>query len=193
MDFGADRKVWGIDDQYLFGPSIMAAPVTAFGARERQVYLPQGEWHDAATGARLRGGQTVTVAAPREAMPLFVRAGAIIPAGPDVQSTGENPQGPLTIHVFAGADGRFTLYEDEGTDMGYARGQFARIAMAWDDTARTLTIGPREGSFPGMAPTRAVTVVLHDGSAVRDAGRDVFDRREGRTVTYRGEAISVPL
>ena len=187
MDFESDRKVWGIDDQYLFGPSIMVAPVTRFGARSRDVYLPQGAWYDANSGARLTGGRTVTAAAPREELPLFVRAGAIIPAGPDVQSTAENVAGPLTLHVFAGADGRFTLYEDEGTDMGYARGEFARIGIVWDDQARTLTLAPREGAFPGMAQSRAVTVVLHDGSAQGD----VFVEGTGRKVTYAGKGLSI--
>ncbi len=130
---------------------------------------------------------THTTAAPRERMPLYVRAGAIIPAGPDVQWTGENPQGPLTLHVFAGADGSFTLYEDEGSDMGYTRGAFSRVPMRWDDAARTLTIGARAGSFPGMATERGLTVVLHDG---RGAG-EVFDRREGRSLTYRGEPLTL--
>lgn len=190
MDFEGDRKVWGIDDQYLFGPSIMAAPVAAFEARSRQVYLPEGsDWFDALSGKPLKGGQTVTAAAPRERMPLFVRAGAIIPAGPDVQWSGENPQGPLTLHVFAGADGRFTLYEDAGADMGYARGEFLRIPITWDDAARTLTLGARAGSFPGMAETRAITVILHDGQAPGD----VFDRRDGRTLTYTGQPLAVGL
>ncbi|QDH35238.1 TIM-barrel domain-containing protein [Porphyrobacter sp. YT40] len=190
MDFEDDPKVWGIDDQYLLGPSIMAAPVTAFEARSRQVYLPSGsDWHDALTGKLLAGGQTVITAAPRERMPLFVRAGAIIPAGPDVQWTGENPQGPLTIHVFAGADGRFTLYEDQGTDLGYARGEFARIPMDWDETRRTLTLGAREGSFPGMAQTRPISVILHDG---RGDG-EVFEKRSQRTLTYEGKSIAIGL
>lgn len=118
---------------------------------------------------------------------MFVRAGAIIPAGPDVQSTEENVAGPLTLHVFAGADGRFTLYEDEGSDMGYARGQFARVGMAWDDKARTLTLAPREGSFPGMAETRAVSVILHEGSVEGD----VFAARAGRTLTYTGTGANI--
>lgn len=190
MDFKSDRKVWGIDDQYLFGPSIMAAPVTAFEARSRQVYLPEGsDWFDALSGKPFKGGQTVTAAAPRERMPLFVRAGAIIPAGPDVQWSGENPQGPLTLHVFAGANGRFTLYEDAGSDMGYARAEFARIPITWDDATRTLALGAREGSFPGMAETRPVTVILHDGQAQGD----VFDQREGRTLTYNGQPLAIGL
>lgn len=133
----------------------MAAPVTAFEARSRQAYLPERSvWFDALTGKPFKGGQTVTAAAPRERMPLFVRAGAIIPAGPDVQWSGENPQGPLTLHVFAGADGRFTLHEDAGSDMGYTRAEFARIPITWDDATRTLTryrtVAPR--ITPDRAP-----------------------------------------
>ena len=106
MDFVSDRRVWDIDDEYLFGPALLVAPVTEFGARERTLYLPAGtSWIDLATGRRLEGGQEVTVAAPRERIPLFARAGAIVPLGPEVQSTGENPQGTLTVHVFTGADG----------------------------------------------------------------------------------------
>ncbi len=188
MDFEADRRVWEIDDQYLFGPSLLVAPVTLFEARERQVYLPAGaDWFDAATGARTQGGQEIAVTAPRERMPLFVRAGAIVPTGPDVQWTGENPQGPLTIHVFAGADGSFSLYEDQGTDMGYTRGEFARIPLSWSEATRTLTIGAREGSFPGVAAERAVSVVIHDG----ESGGPVFERLTTRAMTYSGEAVEL--
>ncbi|QZH75707.1 MAG: DUF5110 domain-containing protein [Erythrobacter sp.] len=188
MDFEADRRVWDIDDQYLFGPSLLVTPVTEFEARERQVYLPAvADWFDAATGARVQGGQEIAVTAPRERMPLFVRAGAIVPTGPDVQWTGENPQGPLTIHVFAGVDGEFTLYEDQGTDMGYTRGEFVRIPLSWDEATRTLTIGTREGSFPGMALERAVSVVLHNG----ESGGPVFERPAVRAISYSGEAVEL--
>src|SRR5688572_3092876 len=142
MDFAADRRAWDIDDQYMLGPALLVAPVTAFEARERSVYLPAGtDWYDAASGRRIAGGQQVAIAAPRERMPLLARAGAIVPLGREVQWTGEDPQGPLTIHVFAGADGAFALYEDQGEDMGYARGEFARILLKWDDASRTLAIG----------------------------------------------------
>jgi alpha-D-xyloside xylohydrolase len=162
--------------------------VTEFERRSRKVYLPLGsDWFDALTGVKLTGGQDVLADAPRERMPLYVRAGAIIPAGPDVQWTGEDPQGPLTLHVFAGADGSFTLYEDEGTDMGYTRGAFVRVPLSWNDADRTLSIGAREGSFPGMAQSRSLTVVLHEG---RGQG-EVFDRRDGRSVTYSGEAVTL--
>ncbi|HEU4650324.1 MAG TPA: TIM-barrel domain-containing protein, partial [Croceibacterium sp.] len=155
MDFAADRRAWDVDDEYMLGAALLVAPVTAFEARERAVYLPAGaEWYEVETGRRVPGGQTYTASAPRERLPLFVRAGAIVPLGRDVKWTGEDPQGPLTIHVFAGADGDFSLYEDQGEDMGYARGEFARIRLTWDDSTRTLKIGAREGQFPGLAATR---------------------------------------
>ena len=188
MDFQADRATWEIDDQFMFGPALLVAPVTRFEARDREVYLPVGsDWYDTRSGARVAGGQSVIAFAPRESLPLFARAGSIVPLGPDVQWSGENPQGPLTIHVFAGADGAFTLYEDQGEDMGYARGEFARIPLAWDDARRALTIGPREGCFPGMAEERRIVLVLHEGAD----GGDVFDEREGPSVLYRGEATTL--
>ena len=187
MDFPADRRAWSIDDEFLLGPALLVAPVTEFGARERTLYLPAGaSWIDLATGRRHEGGQQATVAAPRDRIPLFARAGAIIPLGPEVQWTGENPQGPLTIHVFAGADGAFTLYEDQGEDMGYARGEFARIPLTWDDAARTLTIGAREGRFPGMTAMREISVVVHDGASDGPA----FERQPTRRATYSGEALT---
>ena len=188
MDFAADRRAWDIDDEYMFGPALLVAPVTEFRAREREVYLPAGaEWYEAESGRRLSGGQTWTAAAPRERMPLFVRGGAIVPTGRDVQWTGENPQGPLTVHVFAGASGQFSLYEDQGEDMGYARGEFARIPFSWDERNRTLTIGTREGSFPGMAETRRIGVVLHEGGA----RGPVFETEAARWVEYEGAAVEV--
>lgn len=188
MDFEADRKVWETDDQYLFGPSIMVTPVSEFGVRERSVYLPAGtKWFDALTGNKVVGGQVIEAHALRERMPLFISEGSIIPTGPDVQSTGENPQGPLTIHVFTGSDAAFTLYEDQGTDMGYARGEFARVPMAWNEVSRTLTVGDRAGSFPGMEDLRTLTIVLHDGAPEGD----VFAERGGREVIYRGKKLDV--
>lgn len=185
MDFGDDRRTWNIDDQYMFGPAIMVAPVTEFRARERQVYLPAGtDWYDAQTAARHAGGQTITVDAPRERIPLFIRAGAIIPMGPVVQHTGENPQGPLAVHVFAGADGAFSLYEDEGEDMGHARGEFSRIPMRWSDTSRNFALGARQGRFPGMESVREIAVVVHDGSA----SGPVFEAAVPAGMMYQGEA-----
>jgi alpha-D-xyloside xylohydrolase len=105
-----------------------------------------------------------------------------------VQWTGEDPQGPLTIHVFPGADGTFTLYEDQGEDMGYARGEFARIPITWDDAARRLTIGRREGTFPGIAPTRRIGVVVHG----KGEG-PVFDRQPERWLSYDGAVMELTI
>ncbi|KRA80591.1 alpha-xylosidase [Altererythrobacter sp. Root672] len=188
MSFPGDRRAWNVDDEYLFGPALLVAPVSEFTARERKVYLPAGAgWFEAESGRRLEGGQEVTASAPRERMPLFVKAGSIVPTGRDVQSTGEEPQGPLTIHVFPGADGSFSLYEDQGEDMGYSRGEFARIPLVWNDAARTLTIGARVGRFPGMAATRRVGVVVHGDGRVGA----VFAREPSRWVEYDGTATEL--
>ena len=145
-------------------------------------------WTSGPTGKLVSGGQDYAAPAPRERMPLFVRAGSIVPLGPEVQWTGENPQGPLTIHVFPGSDGAFTLYEDQGEDMGYARGEFARIPLHWDDKARQLTIGARQGRFPGMAATRRMGVVVHESG-----GGSVFDQQPERWFDYSGEAVVLKL
>ena len=188
MDFEADRSAWSIDDQYLFGPALMVAPVTRFRERERLVYLPAGvDWYDLASGRKFSGGQQVPVAAPRERLPLFVRAGSILPMGRDVQWTGEDPQGPLTIHVFAGGDAHFALYEDQGTDMGYARGEFSRIAFGWNEGERRLSVAARVGAFPGMAIKREMLIVLHEGNG---EGM-MLERSGGVAVTYEGEAVAV--
>ncbi|WP_082467080.1 TIM-barrel domain-containing protein [Sphingomonas sp. Leaf25] len=191
MDFPADRRGWNVDDEYMFGPAFLVAPVTQFRARSRQVYLPAGaDWYDFATGAFARGGQSVTAAAPLARMPLYVRAGSIVPTGPDVQYTGEQPNGPLVLHVFTGKDASFELYDDDGKSDGYQQGQSARIPVTWNEAARTLTIGARAGSFPGMAPTRQVSVRFHTpGKAVAPS----FAMNPATTLTYTGQPVTVPL
>ncbi len=159
MDFAADRKTWNVDDEYMFGPAFLVAPVTVFEARSRDVYLPAGaDWYDFATGAFAKGGQMIKAAAPRERMPLFVRAGSIVPTGAALQYTGEQPDGPIVLHVFTGADGEFSLYEDDGLSPAYKQGKFARVPVRWNEAAGTLTIGAREGSYDGMPDKRAISV-----------------------------------
>ena len=159
MDFPQDARARRVDDEYMFGPAFLVAPVTRFGARSRQVWLPEGaDWFDKYTGAFHHGGQEITAQAPLDHMPLFIRAGAIIPTGPSVEWTREQPDGPIVVQVYTGANGHFDLYEDDGTSMGYTRGQSARVALDWDDKAGQLTIGARVGSYPGMAAKRAVSV-----------------------------------
>ena len=168
MDFPSDRRTWNIDDEYMFGPAFLVAPVTEFKARSRQVYLPAGTgWYDFATGAFHKGGQTITAEAPRERMPLFVRAGAIVPMGPATQYVAEQPDGPIVLQVFTGANGDFSLYEDDGVSPGYKQGKFARVPVKWDEASGTLTIGARQGSYDRMPTKRAISVRFYGpGSAV---------------------------
>lgn len=164
MDFPNDPKVNDIADQYLFGPAFLVAPVTSFKATRRDVYLPAGTtWIDFETGKRFDGGQTINAAAPLARTPVFVRAGSIVPRTVVQQYVDEKPDAPLTIEVYTGADGTFSLYDDQGRSYGYERGEFSRIALAWNDAKGELTIGNREGSYPGMPATREIRVRWVDG------------------------------
>ena len=154
------------------------------------MYLPPipGDWYDFWTGANIPGSQIIDAPAPYDAMPLYIRAGSIIPFGPDLQYTGEKPADPVTLYVYAGADGAFTLYEDDGLTYGCEQGAFARIPMAWDEKSRTLTLGKREGSFKGMLKQRTFNVVLvtPDKPAAFS-----FAPTPDRTVAYRGKTLKV--
>ncbi|MBL7856821.1 MAG: DUF5110 domain-containing protein [Cyclobacteriaceae bacterium] len=160
MDFSGDNKVLGIDDEYLFGPSLLIAPVTAYKARSREVYLPAGAgWYDFHTGKYYEGGQSITADAPYSKMPVFVKSGSILPAGPEIQYVDEKPADPITIYVFTGADGKFVLYEDEGTNYNYEKGQYSKIPMHYSAQNRELTIGHREGAFSGMLSKRTFQII----------------------------------
>jgi alpha-D-xyloside xylohydrolase len=190
MDFQNDTMARGIVDEYMFGPAFLVAPVTTYQARSRGVYLPpaSGHWYDFWTGAITAGGRTIDAPAPYDSMPLFIRAGSIIPFGPELQYTGEKPADPITLYVYAGADGAFTLYEDDGLTYGYEKGAFARIPIHWDDAAKTLTIGKREGKFPGMLAKRTFNVVLVTKD--KPAGFS-FTPKADQTVTYQGKEVKV--
>jgi alpha-D-xyloside xylohydrolase len=192
MDFPGDAKARAIADQYLFGPALLVTPVTTYQGRHRAVYLPatSGGWFDFWTGAATPGGQTIDAPAPYDALPLYVRAGAIVPFGPELQYTAEKPADPITLLVYAGANGAFTLYEDDGTSYGYERGEFARIPLRWDDARRTLVIGRREGAFPGMFAERTFEIVLVTPD--RPVGFS-FTPKADRTIRYRGEPVETRL
>jgi len=191
MDFRQDATVHDIADQYMFGPAFLVNPVTEFKARSRSVYLPSAAgWYDFWTGRGAAGGHTITADAPYERLPLFVRAGSIVPVGPEAQYVREQKRDALTLYVYAGANGRFSLYEDDGQSYGYERDAFARIPLSWDDRARTLTIGARAGSFPGMLGDRTFTVVLvTPGTPVAYSGVSV----KGKPVRYSGSTVRVRL
>jgi alpha-D-xyloside xylohydrolase len=190
MDFPHDERVKNIKDQYMFGPSLMVAPVTAYGARSRQVYLPAGaDWLDFHTGQRYRGGASVEVEAPLQRIPVFVKAGAVLTTGPVMQYVDEKPDAPILLQVYAGANGETSLYEDDGVTNAYARGEYSRIPLSYDDRTGTLTIGARAGQYKGMPVKREFRVrVLRPGSAAA-ADLDAFDK----AVSYEGKPVSVKL
>jgi alpha-D-xyloside xylohydrolase len=192
MDFQSDPRARDVRDEYMFGPALLVSPVTRYLARSRSVYLPgTGTWYDFATGAELRGGGTVDAAAPYDWIPVYARAGSIIPFGPEVSYTGEKPADPVTLYVYAGADGAFTLYEDDGLTYGYERGEYARIPLRWSEATHTLSIGARSGSFPGMLAERDFDIVLV--SPAQPAEFPLDRAAAGRRVHFSGSRIDVAL
>ena len=213
-DFAADRKVWDIADEFMFGRSILAAPIldpqyteekivrtdamTGWdrkdvsgeksdvrgldftATKEATKYLPKGaEWYDFWTNKRYKGGQNVTLQTSIDRVPMFVRAGSILPLGPEMQYVGEKKWDNLEVRIYPGANGMFMLYEDEGDNYNYEKGYYATITFSWNDKARTLTIGTRQGGYVGMILDRTFNIVLPDGSS--------------RQVEYNGNEISVKL
>lgn len=188
MDFPKDDQVKDIKDQYLFGHDLMVAPVYVYGARERSVYMPKGAaWYDFYTGDLYQGGTTVSVKAPASRIPLLVKAGAILPMGPVTQYVDEHPDAPITINVYSGADGQFSLYEDDGVTKAYTRGEFSRIPFSYKDKTGTLTIGERRGRYKGMVDKRRFKIhFIHAGIS----SSDNFDAAD-ITVSYDGKAMTV--
>jgi len=222
-DFKADRRVWDMTDEFLFGHNILACPIVNPQYTEERIvrtdamtgwnrqnatesspagvidftatktatkYLPKGAvWYDFWTGQRYKGGQDVTFETALDRVPMFVRAGSILPLGPEMQYVGEKPWDDLEIRVYPGADGSFTLYEDEGDGYDYEKGMYTEIPFTWDDRARRLTIGPRQGSYEGMLPSRQFRIVLvtpGSHSAAQPAPAS-------QTITYAGQQLTVKL
>ncbi len=160
MDFPADRAVLNIPDQFMFGPAILVSPVLEPNAKSRNVYLPaETHWYDFWTGHAHMGGAAVNAPAALDSMPLHIRAGSVLPLGPVVQYAAL-PADPLEIRVYPGADGTFTLYEDENDNYNYERGVYSQITFTWEDHSRTFSVGARQGQFPGMMINRTFHIVL---------------------------------
>ncbi len=212
-DFVNDKRVWDIADEFLFGRSILAAPILEPQYTEEQIvredamtgwdkkdvrtdngsatmmvhweqkktatkYLPKGtHWYDFWTNQRFKGGQTVTLQTQLDRVPMFVRAGSILPLAPEVQYVGEKPWDNIELRVYPGADATFTLYEDEGDNYNYEHGQYTTITFRWDDKARTLTVAPRQGKYKGMLTSRQFTVIMPEGTS--------------ETFTYDGKEVSM--
>ena len=189
MDFPKDPNVFAIGDEYMFGPAFLVTPVTTAQATTRAVNLPSGTgWVDFWTGETLSGGKTVTANAPVNILPLFVRAGSIVPFGPVVQYATEKPADPIELRIYRGADGEFTLYEDEGDSYNYEKGAYATIPFAWNESKETLTIGSRSGKFPGMLKERTFRVVFV--SLGHGAGPAAEEKADS-VVNYTGKSVVV--
>lgn len=190
MDFTADANVNSIGDQYMFGPALMVCPVYTYKARSRKVYFPKAEgWYDFYSGKFLQGGVERSVDAPYERMPLYVRAGSILPVGPDMEYTEQKKADPVTLYVYAGKDGTFTLYEDEGTNYNYEKGAYATIPFSYNNATGTLTIGNRKGQFKGMATQRTFKVVLVSPSSPTGYGQE----NNAKTIRYNGKKLTINL
>ena len=213
-DFAADKKVWDMTDEFMFGKSILAAPIVDPQYTEEKIirtdamtgwekntrseetrseecinwaesktatkYLPKGaDWYDFWTGKLYKGGQNVVLTTSLDKVPMFVRAGSILPLGPEMQYVGEKAWDNLEIRIYPGADGEFTLYEDEGDNYNYEKGYHSEIIFKWNDRTRTLSISARQGGFKGMILDRKFTIVLPDGTQ--------------RTIDYNGNSIEINM
>lgn len=190
MDFADDRTVENIGDQFMFGPSFMVSPVYSYGARSREVYFPKGAgWYDFYNGTYREGGEKAVVEAPYERIPLYVKAGSIVPFGPDIQYADEKQPENIVLYVYRGADGSFTLYEDENDNYGYEQGRYAMIPFAYDEQSGRLTIGERKGDFPGMLKERRFTIVPLNKENASPYDPDA----KGKIVNYNGTKQVVEL
>ena len=190
MDFGEDKNVNDIGDQYMFGPALMACPVYEYEARNIEVYFPANEgWYDIYSGSFIEGGQTLTVDAPYERMPVFAKSGSIVPLGPEIMYSDEKPTDSITLYIYGGADGSFTLYEDEGINYNYENGAYSKIPFSYNNQTKTLEIGNREGSFDGMISKRNFNIVLVDSNNPKPLDYDA----DGIVIEYNGSAISMEL
>jgi alpha-D-xyloside xylohydrolase len=201
MDFSSDKKVLNIDDQYMFGKSILVCPVTErmynqngkadfSTVKKRELYLPAGtNWIDFWTGEMIKGRQIITRETPLDIMPLYVKAGSIIPIGPDVQYAEEKEWDNLEIRIYEGADGEFTLYEDENDNYNYEKGLYSTITFNWNDGSKTLTISDREGSFPGMLTERKFNILIVKPGKMNKMDAEKYDK----TIIYKGKRVNVKL
>lgn len=200
FDFRNDAAVCNIKDQYMFGPAFLVNPVTeqlyskagADGSEKtRKLYLPKtATWFDFWTGKTLEGGQAIDAAAPIETMPLYVRAGSIVPMGPFSEYATQKPADTVELRIYPGADGKFEVYEDENDNYNYEKGQYAKFSFSWDDKRKTLTVSDTKGSFPGMLKHRVLNIVLvKQGHGTGVNIETVIDK----SVSYYGKHLVIQL
>ena len=191
MDFPTDPKVYNIPDQWMFGPVLMACPVSQYKARNRSVYFPSSSgWYDLYTGRYMEGGQTLVVDAPYETIPVYVREGSILPFGPAMEWCDEKPAECIDLYVYTGSDASFLLYEDEGINYNYEKGKYSTIDISYNEATRTLSFGRRAGSFSGMLKNRRFRVIV----VSKDCQQPLdFNNPQGQIVNYNGRAVSIQL
>jgi len=189
MDFIEDPTAIEQPYQYMFGKAFLVAPVTEPDVKQWNIYLPKGtEWYDFWTGEKFTGGQTVNKETPIDIIPLLVKSGSIIPFGPEVQFATEKRWDNLEIRVYEGANGEFTLYEDENDNYNYENGVYSTITLTWNDSKKTLTINDRKGSFPGMLAERKFSIVRVAGN--KGTGAEVVEKYD-REITYEGRKMTI--
>jgi len=208
MDFSHDKNALDINDEYMFGKSVLVSPVATamyikpavngrdtiqvedFSAvKSKETYLPAGgDWYDFWTGEKLLGGTKVRRQTPLDIIPLYIKAGSIIPVGPNVQYAEEKKWDILEIRIYPGANGRFVLYEDENDNYNYEKGIYSTITFSWDDKKKMLTIGDRNGSFPGMLDSRKFNIVVV--SATKGGGENMIAQPD-KEITYTGKKLAI--
>jgi alpha-D-xyloside xylohydrolase len=172
----------------MFGPSLLINPVYNYKQRNRELYLPKcAGWYDLYTGKYYAGTQKINADAPYERMPVYVKAGSIIPFGPELQYTSEKPADVITLNVYTGTDASFNLYEDEGTNYNYEKGAFSIIPIKYNEATKTITIGDRKGSFNGMLQKRIFRINIISPNNAKYLDFDGGDKE----VTYEGKKITI--
>lgn len=184
-----DQNTWDTGSQYLFGSSIMVAPVTDYKSRSRSVYIPQGSWYNFWTGEKITGPKRMKAEAPLDEIPLFVKAGSIIPVGPKVQYAVQPSDKAIRLFIYPGADGAFQLYNDDGETYQYEQGRYSKIPMNWNEQTKQLTIGKREGSFEGMKKARKFDIVLVQPGKVYGLKNQKVDT----SIAYNGKKKVISL
>jgi alpha-D-xyloside xylohydrolase len=197
MDFRSDPTTWNIGDQFMFGPALLVNPVTEAKVVERRVYLPTAStdaktstpttWYDFWNGQQIQGGVHVNAAAPPDRIPLYVRAGSILPLGPPEQYAGEKPNGPIELRIYPGANSTFTLYQDEGDNYNYEKAAHATIPITWSQSTNTLTIGARQGTYPGMPTDITFNIVW----VKPNHGAGPAEQSPDKTITYNGSQQTI--
>jgi alpha-D-xyloside xylohydrolase len=190
MDFNGDSTALNQQYEYMFGPSFLVVPVTMSDVSEWQVYLPQSaSWYNFWTGQQIKGGQTINTAAPLDKIPLFVKAGSIVPMGKCLQYAGQKPADTLEVRIYRGANVKFTLYEDEGNNYDYEKGSYTIIPFIWNEQDKALVIGDRQGNYPGYLKKRVFNVVFVNESE----GTGIAVSKTKRHVLYTGKKIKIKM